>query len=190
MIGRTVGQLTVGDAAELSRMVIAGDIAGYVDSVGDKNPIHSDLTFAATTPFREPIAPGIWTAGLVSGVIGTHLPGPGTIYESQDLRFLKPVRIGDTISARVEVLEVLPARNRVRLRTSCRNQRGEEVLSGEAWVLPPRTYVSYSYAGHRPGLGALTYWALRPWAWTTQGLSLWTNWTALPSWWGIALCRR
>ena len=143
LIGRTVDRLVVGDAAEYSREVTAADIVAFVESVGDRNPVHSDRAFAASTPFREPIAPGIWTAGLISAVIGTRLPGPGTIYVSQELRFLGPVKPGDMLTARVEVTEILRERNRVRLSTTCRNQRGEEVLAGEAWVLPPKTPITY-----------------------------------------------
>src|SRR5512144_907149 len=127
MIGRTIDQLAVGDAAEFTRRVTQEDIGKFVDSVGDRNPVHSDRAFAESTPFREPIAPGIWTAGLISAVIGTQLPGPGSIYVTQELRFLKPVKPGDSITARVEVAEILRERNRVRLKTTCRNQRGEEI---------------------------------------------------------------
>lgn len=143
MIGRTIDQLAVGDAAELSRRVTQEDILKFVDSVGDRNPVHSDRVFAESTPFREPIAPGLWTAGLISAVIGTQLPGPGAIYVTQELRFLKPARPGDSITARVQVAEILRERNRVRLKTTCRNQRGEEILTGEAWVLPSKAPVSY-----------------------------------------------
>lgn len=143
MIGRTIDQLAVGDAAELAREVAQGDIVKFVESVGDRNPVHSDRAFAASTPFREPIAPGIWTAGLISAVIGMQLPGPGTIYVTQELRFLMPVKAGDSITTRVEVAEILRERNRVRLKTTCRNQRGEEVLTGEAWVLPSKVPISY-----------------------------------------------
>lgn len=171
MIGRAIGELAVGDSAELSRVVSDGDIGEFVAAVGDLNPVHLDPAFAATTPFKSPIAPGIWTAGLISAVIGTRLPGPGSIYVTQDLQFLKPVRAGETITARVEVVEVVPERNRVRLRTVCVNQRGEEVLTGEAWVLPPKSRVVY--AEDKSGLGALTFWALQPWAWAAQALSIW-----------------
>lgn len=143
MTGRTIDQLAVGETAELSREVTQGDIRKFVESVGDRNPVHADLAFAATTPFREVIAPGIWTAGLISAVIGTQLPGPGTIYLTQDLRFLKPVKPGDRITARVEIAELLSPRNRARLKTICVNQRGEEVLTGEAWVLPPKSPIHY-----------------------------------------------
>ncbi len=138
MIGKTIAELAPGDHAELARQVEEDDIAGFVDAVGDYNPVHSDADYAATTPFKEPIAPGIFTAGLISAVIGTQLPGPGAIYLSQSLKFVKPVKAGDTITAQVHVLEVVRERNRIRLQTVCVNQRGEEVLSGEAWVMPSR----------------------------------------------------
>jgi acyl dehydratase len=143
MIGKTITELTEGDRAELTRVVADDDIAGFVDAVGDYNPVHSDPAYAATTIFKSPIAPGIFTAGLISAVIGTTLPGPGAIYLSQSLKFMKPVFAGDTITARVEVAEVIRDRNRIRLQTVCVNQRGEEVLSGEAWVMPSRTSVVY-----------------------------------------------
>jgi acyl dehydratase len=174
MIGKTIGQLTEGATAVLVRVVAEDDIAGFIEAVGDYNPVHSDRAYAATTPFREPIAPGIFTAGLISAVIGTQLPGPGSIYLSQSLKFIKPVKAGDTITARVEVSEVLRERNRVRLLTVCTNQRGEDVLSGEAWVMPSRTAVVYdedSRADRRAaGLGAL---ACQPWAWAAQSMALW-----------------
>ncbi len=143
MIGQTINQLGLGDAAELSRTAKPEAIAKFVESVGDTNPIHTDPTFAAATRFSKPIVPGIWTAGLVSAIIGTRLPGPGTIYASQELHFLRPVYLGERITARVEVVEILRERNRVRLQTTCRNRRGEEVLSGEAWVLPSKVPIRY-----------------------------------------------
>ncbi|MGH2403301.1 MAG: MaoC family dehydratase [bacterium] len=138
MTGRAIDHLALGDAAELSRDVKSEEITIFVHLVGDRNPVHSDAALMGQTRFGEPIVPGMWTAALVSAVIGTRLPGPGSIYASQDLRFLRPVKVGDTITARVEVVELVVGRNRVRLKTTCTNQRGEDVLSGEAWVLPPR----------------------------------------------------
>jgi 3-hydroxybutyryl-CoA dehydratase len=127
MIGKTIAELHPGERAEMARVVEEDDIASFIDAVGDLNSVHSDVDFAATTPFKSPIAPGVFTAGLISAVIGTRLPGPGAVYLSQSLKFVKPVRAGDTITARVDVLEVLVERNRVRLQTVCVNQRGEEV---------------------------------------------------------------
>ena len=171
MTGKTIDDLVPGDRAELVRVVETGDVGAFVDAVGDRNPVHSDRGYAATTPFKEPIAPGIFTAGLISAVIGTELPGPGAIYLSQSLTFVRPVKIGDAITARVEVVDVLRERNRVHLRTLCLNQRGEEVLSGEAWVTPSRVPVEYETTmGCR---GAMSLWALQPWAPVAHALSVW-----------------
>jgi len=171
MIGITIESIAVGDSAQITRRVTDGDIAEFVDAVGDHNPVHADREYAASTAFKEPIAPGIWTAGLISAVIGTRLPGPGAIYLSQDLKFLKPVKAGDSISARVEVLEVNREKNRVRLRTVCTNQRADDVLTGEAVVMPSRTPVHYT----RPvaSMGALALWTLPPLAWMAQGAAIW-----------------
>jgi acyl dehydratase len=169
MIGRTIAELQPGDFAELSRHVDLARIGEFVEAVGDYNPIHSDSEFAAATSFQEPIAPGVFTAGLISAVIGTQLPGPGAVYLSQTLRFVRPVKPGDTITARVEVLEVLRDRNRVRLTTVCRNQRGDEVLAGEAWVMPSRTPVTYD----RVPVEASCPTFLQPWLWATQAMTLW-----------------
>lgn len=171
MIGLTIDDIRVGDSAEIARVVTNGDIAEFVDAVGDHNPVHSDRRYAAGTMFKEPIAPGLFTAGLISAVIGTRLPGPGAIYISQDLRFLRPVRLGDTISARVEVREASRERNRLRLRTVCTNQRGEEVLTGEALVMPSRTPVVYDRA--QDAARVLLFWTLQPWAWVVQSAVLW-----------------
>jgi acyl dehydratase len=170
MIGLTLGDIRVGDTAKIVRRVDDGDIASFVDAVGDYNPVHADREYAATTIFKEPIAPGIWTAGLISAVIGTRLPGPGAIYLSQDLKFLKPVLFHDVITARVEVVEVLSERNRMRLKTVCTNQRGEEVLTGEALVMPSKT--SVEYVRPQTGTGLVSLWTLGPWAWAAQGTAV------------------
>ena len=170
MIGLTIDRLEVGDSAQITRRVTDGDIAEFVDAVGDYNPVHSDREYAAATVFKEPIAPGIWTAGLISAVIGTRLPGPGAIYVSQELKFLKPVKAGDSISARVEVIEINREKNRVRLRTVCANQRAEEVLTGEAVVMPSRSPISYTQPAE--SAGALALWTLQPLAWMAQGATI------------------
>lgn len=173
MIGRTIDDLRVGDHAEIARAVTPENIASFIDAVGDFNPVHSDAAYAATTPFKEPIAPGIYTAGLVSAVIGTRLPGPGAIYVSQSLQFTKPVRAGDTITARVEVAEVVRERNRLRLRTRCTNQRGDEVLAGEAWVMPSKATIVYDE--DRRAAASLARLALQPWSWAAQAVNAWAT---------------
>ena len=173
MISRPIDELSLGDAEEIIRVVTLRDVAGFVETVGDRNPVHSDAVFAATTPFGGVIAPGIWTAGLVSAVIGTRLPGPGSIYLTQSLQFVKPVKLGDIITARVEVVEILPERKRVRLKTVCVNQRGEDVLTGEAWVRPPRQ--REVYVEQTSGMTDVVFWALQPCAWVSQTLATWAN---------------
>jgi len=183
MIGKTIAELAPGDHAEIVRRVEDGAIASFVDAVGDHNPVHSDPGYAATTPFKGPIAPGIFTAGLISAVIGTRLPGPGAIYLTQSLKFTRPVRAGDTITARVEVLEIVPERNRIRLQTTCTNQLGEEVLAGEAWVLPSREHVVYEErerAPERIDETPLTMLAIQPWRWAAQAMSFWAALLAPP----------
>src|SRR5207249_3634650 len=95
VLGQTIAEIAPGDHADLVRLVEEDDIASFIDAVGDLNPVHNDAAYAATTPFKGPIAPGIFTAGLISAVIGTRLPGPGAVYLSQSLKFVKPVKAGD-----------------------------------------------------------------------------------------------
>ncbi len=173
MIGKTIGEVKAGDQAALTRRIEHADLAGFIEAVGDFNPVHSDPAYAATTPFKEPIAPGIFTAGLISAVIGTQLPGPGAIYLSQSLKFTKPVKAGDTITAKVVVLEALRERNRIRLQTTCTNQRGEEVLAGDAWVMPSRSHIVYEQ--ERQATASLARLALQPWSWAAQAMTAWAS---------------
>lgn len=137
-----IDEITVGDAAEMAKTVTEADIVSFAGITGDFNPVHIDAVAAKQSMFGERIAHGILSAGFISAVIGMRLPGPGCIYLSQTLRFTKPVRIGDTVTARVEVLEVLEvlaAKRRVRLATTCRNQNDELVVEGEAVVMIGKT---------------------------------------------------
>jgi 3-hydroxybutyryl-CoA dehydratase len=130
-----IDEIHVGDVAELAKTVTESDIALFAGVTGDFNAVHIDAEAAKKSVFGERIAHGMLSAGFISAVLGMRLPGSGSIYLSQTLRFTKPVRIGDTVTARVEVLEVLTAKRRVRLATSCRNQNGEVVVDGEAVVM-------------------------------------------------------
>jgi 3-hydroxybutyryl-CoA dehydratase len=128
--------LSVGMRESYSKHVKASDVVGFAEISGDRNPIHLSEHFAAQTPFGGRIAHGLYTASLISAVIGTRLPGPGAIYLSQTLRFLAPVRIGDTVEASVEVAELVEKGNRAKLKCECRV--GETlVLEGEALVKIP-----------------------------------------------------
>ena len=130
-----IDEMHVGDVAEMAKTVTESDIVLFAGITGDFNAVHIDAEAAKKSVFGERIAHGMLSAGFISAVLGMRLPGPGSIYLSQTLRFTKPVRIGDTVTARVEVLEVLTAKRRVRLATSCRNQNGEIVVDGEAVVM-------------------------------------------------------
>jgi 3-hydroxybutyryl-CoA dehydratase len=138
MIGKTIGELKIGDTAEFAKTVSESDIYLYAGITGDLNPAHINEDYAKNTFFKTRIAHGMLSAGFISTVIGTKLPGTGSIYVKQDLRFLAPVRIGDTITARVEVVEIIAEKKRVRLKTTCINQEGTQVLDGEAVVSPPK----------------------------------------------------
>jgi 3-hydroxybutyryl-CoA dehydratase len=138
MIGKTIDRLSVGDAAEFSKTVSESDIYLYAGISGDFNPAHIDAVYAAGTFFKKRIAHGMLSAGFISAVIGTRLPGTGTIYVGQQLKFLAPVYVGDTITARVVVAAITPEKNRVTLKTTCSNQEGNVVLDGEAIVSPPK----------------------------------------------------
>lgn len=128
-------ELTLGQVAEVTRTITIADIEAFAALTGDDNPVHLDESFAAGTRFGGRIAHGMLSAGLISAVLGTRLPGTGAIYLGQTLRFTAPVRPGDTITARAEVLELTPEKRRVRIRTTCTNQLGDTVIDGEAQML-------------------------------------------------------
>ena len=128
--------LSVGMREVYLKEVKSSDVLGFAELTGDRNPIHLSEHFAARTPFGGRIAHGLYTAGLISAVIGTRLPGPGAIYLSQTLRFTAPVRIGDTVEASVEVVELMPEKCRARLACMC-NVGDTKVLEGEALVKVP-----------------------------------------------------
>jgi len=128
--------LTVGMVETLSKTVSAADVVGFAELTGDRNPIHLSEHFAARTPFGTRIAHGLYTASLISAVLGTRLPGPGAIYISQTLNFRAPVKIGDTVDVVVQVAELVPEKRRARLTCTC-SVAGEVVLDGEALVKVP-----------------------------------------------------
>jgi 3-hydroxybutyryl-CoA dehydratase len=138
MVGKTINELKIGDVAEFSKTVSESDIYLYAGVTGDFNPAHINEDYAKQTFFKTRIAHGMLSAGFISTVIGNKLPGTGTIYVTQNLSFLAPVRIGDTITARIEIVDIVDEKNRVRLKTTCFNQEGTPVLEGEAVVSPPK----------------------------------------------------
>lgn len=138
MLGKTIEQLNLGDTAEFSKTISESDVYLYAGITGDLNPAHVNEAYAKTTFFKTRICHGMLSAGLFSTILGTLLPGPGTIYLRQEVDFLAPVRIGDTITARVEIAEIDAGKNRVKLRTSCLSQDNTMVMDGLAVVMPPK----------------------------------------------------
>jgi len=138
MIGKTIDEMNIGDAAEFGKTISESDVYLYAGITGDMNPIHINESYAKTTFVKTRICHGMLSAGMFSTILGTSLPGPGTIYLRQEVDFIAPVRIGDTLTARVEIIEKDEKKNRLRLKTSCFNQDGTMVMDGIAVVSPPK----------------------------------------------------
>jgi phosphate acetyltransferase len=134
---KTFDELKVGDHAELVRTLRKQDIELFAVMSGDVNPAHLDEEFAQSDQFHKVIAHGMWGGALISAVLGTELPGPGTIYLNQSLSFRRPVGLGDKVTVRVTVREKIPDKKRVLLDCECVNQAGETVIKGDATVIAP-----------------------------------------------------
>lgn len=134
--GYFLEDLTVGMSDVFAKTVTDADIVAFAGVSGDTNPVHLNDEFAATTQFETRIAHGMLSASFISAVLGTKMPGPGCIYMSQTLKFLAPVRVGDTVSARATVTDIVPGKRRVKLKTEC--TVGDKVVAtGEALLMVP-----------------------------------------------------
>lgn len=140
---RTFEQLSIGETASLVRIAGQNDIDLFAAMSGDVNPAHMDAAFASNDLFGHVVVHGMWTGSLISALLGTRLPGPGTIYLGQDLQFRHPVTPGDTITASVTVKEKLEAKRVVLLDTRCVNQNGQVVLLGTATVIAPAAPIAW-----------------------------------------------
>ena len=138
-------QLEVGQKASFVRAVNEREIQLFAEVSGDRNPVHLDAEYAAGTAFKERIAHGMLTGAYISAAIATTLPGPGSIYLGQNLRFTRPVKLGDVLTVELEILEKLP-KNRVRVGTRVVNQTGKAVVEGEAEVLAPAEKLTITLA--------------------------------------------
>jgi 3-hydroxybutyryl-CoA dehydratase len=127
-------EISVGDDASFAKTITESDILGYAGITGDFNPIHIDAEYARQSMFKERVAHGMLVSGLISAVLGTQLPGPNSIYLGQNLKFMAPVKIGDTVTAVVTVLEKRDDKRIITLKTTVSNQRGEVVVDGSAVV--------------------------------------------------------
>lgn len=138
MLGKSISELNVGENAEFTKTIAESDIYLFAGVTGDLNPAHINEEYAQSTFFKGRIAHGMLLAGFISTVIGCQLPGPGSIYIGQDLKFRAPARIGDTVTAKAVVTEIIEEKNRVILETTCTNQEGVLLLDGHATVSPPK----------------------------------------------------
>jgi 3-hydroxybutyryl-CoA dehydratase len=129
--------LELGMEASFQKVVTERDVHLFADVTGDKNPVHLDPAYASKTIFKGCIAHGMLTASFISAVFGTELPGPGAIYVSQTLNFRAPVREGDTVIAKVRLVELFPEKKRARFDTVCAIAGGKTVLEGEAILMVP-----------------------------------------------------
>ena len=133
-----IKQFSVGQTSSISKTVSEYDIYTFAGVTGDFNPAHVNEAYAATTSFKKRIAHGMLSAGFVSAVLGTKLPGAGSIYAGQTMKFLAPVYIGDTVTATVTVKEIIEERRRLILTTEVANQDGVTVFTGEATIFIPQ----------------------------------------------------
>ena len=137
---RTYDEIHVGDKASLTRSLTEKDIQIFAIMSGDINPAHVDIEYAQSDLFHKIIGHGMWSGALISTVLGTQLPGPGTIYLGQTIRFKKPVAVGDTLTVTV-IAHEKAAKNRIIFNCECRNQAGEIVIEGQAEVIAPATKI-------------------------------------------------
>ena len=136
-IGKTIDEISIGDKARFSKTIAETDIYLYAGLCGDFNPLHIDEEYAKKTMFKHRIAHGPIAIGLLATVLGTRLPGLGTLARELSVKFTAPVFIGDTITAEVEIIKKIVDRNIVHLKLTCRNQSGKEVLQGFGVMMPP-----------------------------------------------------
>lgn len=134
----TINEMFVGQQASFAKTVTETDVYLFAGITGDLNPAHVNEVASSQTMFKGRIAHGMLSAGLISAVLGMYLPGPGTIYLGQELKFTKPVRFGDTVTATATVIEKYDEKNIIKLETVCTNQNGDVVIKGVATVMPPK----------------------------------------------------
>ncbi|MCY6957052.1 MaoC family dehydratase [Clostridium brassicae] len=138
MTGKTIDQIKMGDKASFTKTMSETDVYLFAGISGDLNPAHVNQVESEKTMFKGRICHGMLVSSLISTVLGMYLPGPGTIYMSQEVKFLAPVRMGDTVTATAEVIERNEQKNRLVLKTTVTNQDGKVVIDGQAMVMPPK----------------------------------------------------
>lgn len=142
LVNYTYDEITIGQTARYSKLIEERDIRLFAAVSGDVNPVHLDPEFAAATTFGEPIAHGMLTGAIISAALAMELPGPGTIYLSQSLKFRLPVKVGDTVTVTLEVMDKQERRKVVVLDCKASNQAGKVVATGSAEVIAPAQKLS------------------------------------------------
>ena len=137
-IGRTYEEIQLGDSTSFSKTISESDVYLFAGISGDVNPAHIDEEYAQKTIFKKRIAHGLISVGLISAVLGNKLPGPGTIWISQSIKFLAPVHFNDTITATVEIIEKIEEKKWIKFKSWCKNQDGKVVLEGDGVASPKR----------------------------------------------------
>ncbi|HWR06240.1 MaoC family dehydratase [Sporomusa sp.] len=132
VITRPYDQIEIGESASITKTITEADIVNFAGIIGDFNPIHVDEEFAKATVFGKRLAHGMLTASFISTLMGRCMPGTNGLYLSQEIKFLKPVLVGDTITAYAEIIEKIDAKRRLIIKTTVSNQRGEMVIDGKA----------------------------------------------------------
>jgi len=135
--GTDIHHLKVGQTYSKDVTISGERVELFARASGDTNPLHLDEEFARGTRFGQRVAHGMLTGGIIGGILGTEFPGFGTIYLSQEIKFMRPVFIDDILTIKLEVIEVIKDKNRLVLSTEVTNQRGEKVATGTAMVMPP-----------------------------------------------------
>ena len=138
VVERPYEEIEIGETASITKMISEADIVNYAGIIGDFNPVHVNPEYAKTTMFGERIAHGMLTASFISTLVGCCIPGINALYLSQEVKFVKPVKIGDTITATAEVIEKIDAKRRVIMTTTITNQRNEVVITGKAVTMVMR----------------------------------------------------
>lgn len=132
---RAYDDIELGETASITKMISEADVVNFAGIIGDFNPLHVNPEYAKNSMFGERICHGMLTASFISTLVGCGIPGRNGLYLSQNVKFVKPVKIGDTITATAEVIEKIDAKQRIVLSTVIKNQRGEVVIDGQATVM-------------------------------------------------------
>ena len=136
--GKTIQEIEIAEKSTFTKTINGAGIVNYAGITGDFNPVHINSEYAQKTKFKGRIVHGMLSVGLISTILGNDLPGPGSIFVSQNINFIAPVRIGDTVTASVKVIDKDEEKNKLYLETICKNEKDNLIIDGEAVIMPPK----------------------------------------------------